>query len=211
MAEERQKIVKTLSKIIYVVSKILKILTRIAIGFMVFAMIVLPVAMRTTKFIDNKIVIANENNKIQSITVASGDFVVMDDSNKNYDVIKKIYSTYSKTETIIYMEVFMILVIASLVIASLIMDHVYQLFKNIYEGEAFSLDNTKHLKMISNYMIASLLLSVVASLLSSILFDVSFNLNLYNIFEILIVYTIAYVFEYGFELQKSSKKTMFSK
>ena len=213
MEKNKEKTVKTLSKILYVVSKILKVMTRIAIGFVVFAMLVVPVAIKSISIKDDKLVINDEyvkNNK--TLTIKAGDLVIMDAKDENYTVLKDIFNKNSKTSLIIYSEVFMLFIIAILVITSFIMDHLYKFFKNIYEGNTFALENVSHLKMVSNYMIATLLISWVASLLSEILFNQdTFTTNAYGVFEIMFVYLLAYVFEYGYEIQKKSKKTMFTK
>ena len=213
MEKNKEKTVKTLSKILYVVSKILKVMTRIAIGFVVFAMLVVPVAIKSISIKDDKLVINDEyvkNNK--TLTIKAGDLVIMDAKDENYTVLKDIFNKNSKTSLIIYSEVFMLFIIAILVITSFIMDHLYKFFKNIYEGNTFALENVSHLKMVSNYMIATLLISWVSSLLAEILFNQdTFTTNAYGVFEIMFVYLLAYVFEYGCELQKKSKKTMFTK
>ena len=60
-------------------------------------------------------------------------------------------------------------------------------------------------------MIACIILSGFGEgiLSSSINNEISFGLELFDIVEILFLYALSYIFEYGYEIQKDSKGRMY--
>ena len=99
-------------------------------------------------------------------------------------------------------------IIVLLVFVSKVMTHLSKLFKNIHDGDTpFTLENVNHIKKMSYYMIAAIVTSTVAEICFFIAFtiDGTIEFNLFNLVEIIFLYAIAYIFEYGYEIQCDSK------
>ena len=63
----------------------------------------------------------------------------------------------------------------------------------------------------SYFMIVCIILSGIGSgiLESSVREDFSFGLEMFDIVEILFLYALSYIFEYGYEIQKDSNGKMY--
>ena len=88
-----------------------------------------------------------------------------------------------------------------------------KLFTNIHDGSTpFTLENVEHMKKMAYYMIAAIILSTVGSAIIEIAFNDSavMEFNLFNIVEIIFIYAMSYVFEYGYHIQKDSKGIMYN-
>ena len=88
-----------------------------------------------------------------------------------------------------------------------------QLFTNIHDGSTpFTLENVEHMKKMAYYMIGAIILSVVYSTIFNfvLLGKQTLELNIFNIVEIVFIYAMSYVFEYGYHIQKDSKGIMYN-
>ena len=104
------------------------------------------------------------------------------------------------------------LLIGFVVIVIQLLKHLEKLFLNINEGETpFTLENVSHIKKISYFMIAAIVVSSIGSTLLSIVTtaEVNIDFNLFNVGEIIFLYAMSYIFEYGYRIQKDSKGTMY--
>lgn len=215
--DKKQKAIKVLSKILYLVGKISKILVRVAAGCLIFCMLVIPAAIDMIKVKDNKITIKDEYAKIandsnQTNITFDGNDMVVKLKDQDEKIIVDLYNDYSKTTIIVLSEVIMLLLVGFLIILSLVLDRLDKLFRNIYNGETFTLDNVKHIRMMANFMVACLLINTFASFISTVFMPQSnLSISFINIVSIIFIYALSYVFEYGYELQKSSKSSMLDK
>ena len=88
---------------------------------------------------------------------------------------------------------------------SIALNHLAKLFHNINQGDTpFTLENVHHIKQMSYFMIATTIMTAIGNGISSIIMEQDFDMG-FDIFSILVFYSIAYIFEYGYELQKDSK------
>ena len=98
-----------------------------------------------------------------------------------------------------------VFLIAGMFLLSFALNHLSQLFKNINEGDTpFTLENVHHIKTMSYFMIAITILTAIGNGISSLIMDQDFDLG-FDFITILVFYSIAYIFEYGYELQLDSK------
>ena len=85
------------------------------------------------------------------------------------------------------------------------------LFVNISEKDTpFTEENSDYINKIAYLSLVTVLISFVADIVSSLFFKdsmVSFNLS--RVIYVLILYIIAYIFEYACILQKESKKNIY--
>ena len=95
----------------------------------------------------------------------------------------------------------------------IVLGYVEKLFNNIKNNNTpFTLDNVNYIKRISYMMIALIMITPISSALFNLLidnFENSGGFELMSILEILIIFSMSYIFEYGYEIQKDSKGIMY--
>ncbi len=99
-------------------------------------------------------------------------------------------------------------VIVNMVLGIKLFKHIEKLFSNINTGDTpFTLENVDHIKKVSYFMIALIITPAFVSAFGSLLGmgDTIFEINGISILSILILFSFAYIFEYGYELQLDSK------
>lgn len=214
--KDKQNKMKTLTKILSLIGKIAGIVVKVAIPLVIIAMIVMPILLSNIDVKDNMIISNNKNiqlvehnNKI-NITY-KGHTAVADIENKDIEKIKTVISN-NKTKAIIKIEIGFTTLVAFLIILSMLLKHLEELFENINKGDTpFTLVNVNHIKKMSYCMIACIILSGIGEgiLNSSINDEIEFGLEMFDIVEILFMYALSYIFEYGYEIQKDSKGKMY--
>lgn len=213
---EKQKKVKTLTKILSLIGKISGIVVKVVIPFVILSMIIMPILLSNIDIKDNSIV--SKNNNIQIVEhnnriniTYKGHTTVTDIENKDIEDLKLVLKD-NKALSITKIEIGFTLLLAFLIILSMLLKHLEQLFENINKGDTpFTLINVNHIKKMSYYMIICIILSGLGEgILNSALRDeVSFGLEMFDIVEILFLYVLSYIFEYGYEIQKDSKGKMY--
>ena len=100
---------------------------------------------------------------------------------------------------------------AYLIIIAIILRNVEKLFKNINKGETpFTLDNVSYIKKSAYLMIAAILVTSVGSAFLDLLVkENSYTIDSFDLISILFLFAMAYIFEYGVEIQKDSKGIMY--
>ena len=211
---EKQKKVKVLSKVLSIFGKIGSVLAKVGIGFVIAGMIVMGVIYKNIDVKDDKIVAAGTEMIIKE---ENGDIVLVSKKNENIKIdindsdvekFKAGLESYKKPVVIILAELAFTGIIVLLVFLDKVMTHFTKLFKNIHDGDTpFTLENVDHIKKMSYFMIAAIVTSTVAEIFFFIAFKVdgTINLNLFNFVEIIFLYALAYIFEYGYEIQLDSK------
>ena len=109
-------------------------------------------------------------------------------------------------------EVTFICVIVTLVFVKNTFKHLEKLFINIHNGETpFTMENVEHIKKMSYLLIVVIILSCVSGVLSEFIFkqDFSYSIDLTDLIYILCLYSLSYIFEYGYEIQLDSKGKMY--
>ena len=213
--EKKQKQVKALSHAISLIGKIGSIVLKVAIAFVAASMILMPYIAANIKVTEDKVTITNENIKVidnKTITLY-GVATIGVDEEVSQEQILEIFNNHSKTELLIYFELGSIILITSLVLTIILLNNVEKLFTNIKNGETpFTLDNVNLIKKLSYYMIAIIMVSPISDILFNqiIAQEETSYLDLMTILEILIIFSMSYIFEYGYEIQKDSKGIMYN-
>lgn len=214
--KEKQQKVKTLTKILSLIGKIAGIVVKVAIPFVIIAMIVIPIFLSNIDVENNKII--SKNIDIQLVEHGNrinidykGHTAISDIQNEDFDKLANVLKE-NKTITIVKIELGFTTLLVFLIILTKLLKHLEELFENINKGETpFTLLNVEHIKKMSYCMIACIILSGFGEgiLSSSINNEISFGLELFDIVEILFLYALSYIFEYGYEIQKDSKGRMY--
>ena len=217
---DKQRKVKGLSKAIYILARIGKTVSIIAIPFIIFAMVVVPLVLKNVSVEDNKIIISNTKivtieEKGDKVELKVGNLAVTNINNKNEILtIKDVLNKYSDNYLIFFGESAMVCLVVSIIILIYVFKHLENLFVNIYNGDTpFTLDNVQHIKM----MAFLLIFSIVFTNLTGALFDVftkmdlNIGLEVVDVVHILFLFSMAYIFEYGYEIQLDSKGKIYGK
>ena len=214
--EKKQKEVKALSNVISLIGKIGAIVLKVAIPFIILAMILVPYVISNVEIKNNEIRFKTENikiiddNKIEIHDIIVGEFDVEDE---NYDVIE-MFENNSKTKIIGYIEIGLVFLLVDIIIVIIILRYVENLFKNIKnKNTPFTLDNVVFIKKISYLMIALIIVTPMSGMIFNSLLGLSDSnspFDLMSILEILIIFSMSYIFEYGYEIQKDSRAIMYN-
>ena len=217
-AEQRQ--MKRLSKAVYVIARIGKIASIIGIVGVVISMIAVGYVGNHLKVKDNNIIeifdetieyqnaeeelIIKYNNKEKVITDYNEKIVIntMIDKLENHSIIM----------VISFVETAFIFLIITLVLLYLSMKHLENLFMNIHDGDTpFTMDNVNHIKKLAIFMIAVIIIPNVSGVLMGYMIneDLGIGFEMLDFIYILFLFSMAYIFQYGYEIQLDSKGIMY--
>ncbi len=187
--KEKQKKMKTLSKFIYIMARIGKILTIVGITFLVVLMILSPFFYNKDFFYTNP--------EMLNLNLALYDF----------------FQNKSNFIFLIHLEIKLSFALIVTILDYFILKHLEQVFINIHDGYTpFTLENASHLKKIAIFMIIATLLPSFSELLNQLIIHQNLNLsfNVAHIIYILFLISMVYIFEYGYEIQQDSRGKMFT-
>lgn len=214
--DKKQKEMKALSNIIGMIGKIGSIILKVAIPFIILVMILVPYVVNNVQVKDNEITFKTDNikiideGKIEIHDVIIGEF----DGDISQNEVIKMFKENSKIKIISYIETGLIFLLVDIVIMIIILNYVEKLFNNIKTNKTpFILDNVTYIKKISFLMIALIIISPIAGIIFNSILNLSVEespLELISILEILIIFSMSYIFEYGYEIQKDSKGKIYS-
>ena len=211
--KEKQNQMKGISKVLSLIGKVAGIVARVAIGFVVVAMVSIPFLFKYIDVKDGNLV--STSDKIQIVKYYEGTDIrischTLTTDIKNEDSINlaKSIEKYTKPGVITLMELGFSVLVAFLAILVILFKHLEELFDNVNKGETpFTLDNVNHIKKMTYFMIAAIVLSGMGAGIFDVVAskDVDFGFSLFSIVEILFLYSMSLIFEYGHEIQLDSK------
>ena len=213
-----QKKVKVVSNILFMIGRISKIVLRVMAGFVAVVMILFMVLFSSLDIKDGKIISSNESIKVVElkngdvrITSGKNENVIADVEKADISKINKALNRHSKTNTIILFESGFLFFLVFLILLSIVMNYLDKLFSNINKGETpFTLENVSYIKKMVYFMISCIIISGIGSgILGYAIGDDSISFDTFGIAEILFLYAISYIFEYGYQIQKDSKGVMY--
>lgn len=215
--KEQQSKMKGLSKAIAAISKIGKIICLVCIPILIATMIILGIVISKVRITDNEI-IWNSNDVIRftevdnKIALTIDNEVVADVNENEIIIMKELLQNNSKVLVLVYLETGFVFLIVSLLLVSIMFRALEKLFNNINKGDTpFTLENVGYIKKMAYLMIAITILPNVIGLLFNIILEVDLNvgLEMFSLVEILFLFSIAYIFQYGYEIQLDSKGKMY--
>ena len=214
--EKKQKEMKSLSNVIKMIGQIGSIVLKVAIPFIILAMIIVPYIVSNIEIKENEITFKSETikivdeNKIEIHGVIVGEY----DGNLSDNEVIKILKNNSHIKIISYFEIAMIFLIINITIMIVILNYVEKLFNNIKNNTTpFTIDNVTFIKKISYFMIALIIISPISNHIINLILNLSTEENpfeLISILEILIIFCMSYIFEYGYEIQKDSNGKIYN-
>lgn len=214
--EKKQNQVKTLSNIISLIGKIGSIVLKVAIPFVIIAMLLVPYVINNTQVKNDEIVFKTDNikliekDRIEVFNIMTVDF----EEDISYKEVVQVFKDNSKIKMILYLEGGLLFLIVNIIIMIFILQYVEKLFNNIKEKQTpFTIDNINYIKRISYLMISLIIINPISEILIDTILGMESNndpIELIGILEILIIFSMSYIFEYGYEIQKDSKGTMYN-
>lgn len=215
--EAEQKKMKTLSKIISVFAKIGRIVNTICIPIVLLTILLAPYFIKNMSVkedeliwtgVNNKIVLTTEEEKVSlkydNILIANADAEIV--STKYIDVFRN----HSKMAIIGYIEAAFLTLLVTIILVAIILKHLEELFKNIYKGHTpFTPENVTHIKKMAWLMIAAILIPNIGGAIFSFLINVEIDFELFDLVQILFLFSMAYIFQYGYEIQLDSNGIMY--
>ncbi|MGM9878201.1 MAG: helix-turn-helix transcriptional regulator [Bacilli bacterium] len=218
LKKEEQKKMKGLSKSIYIIARIAKIIVTIAIPILILCMIFLPYFISKTEVKDNELIFNGSNDKIKvveknisndvSLELKYNDVLVADATDENVTIIKNMFENNSKAMIITCVEISFLILIICVILMHLMLKHLEDLFINInHGGTPFTLENVNHLKQIAYLMIGTIILPNIFGVLFEFLIktDLGVGFELFDVIEILFLFSLSYIFEYGRLLEIETK------
>ena len=211
LKKEKQNQIKVISKILSLIGKIGAIVARVGLVFAIIAMASIPFAFKYIDVRDGNLVSNNESieiveHKNQLDIRVKGSTAVTNIKNNDVDMLATAIEKYSKPGVLIFFEVGFAFLVAFLAVLAKTLEHLEKLFDNINKGETpFTKENVDHIKNMSYLLIACILLSAFGQTALNIPMDSDIEFSMFNIVEILFLYSMSLIFEYGYEIQLDSK------
>lgn len=217
--QEQQKKVKLLSKVIMVIARIGEILCKISIPLIIISMLFLSYVINNTNVSDNKIEFSGFNLGVSmveekdTILIKFKDTILAKEDNVDEIArIKNVFNNNSKMVIIGYVTVGLLFLMGTVILIILILKHLRNLFNNIYIGDTpFTLENVNHIKKMAYYMIAIIIFNntiiIVFELIMNLDLDLGFEM--FDLIEILFLFSMSYIFKYGYEIQLDSNGKMY--
>lgn len=215
---EQQEKMKGLSKTISIIARIGKVVCLACIPIVILAMIFIGLVIKDVEIVDNEVRLAD--NSILSLIEDDGKFtlklkgMIVADASDSSDIaiIKEVLSNNSKTSLFIIIESAFIVFSITIYLGSILLESLENLFNNIHNGDTpFTLENVGYIKKMAYLMIALVVLPSLGGGLFGILLknDLDIDFELFSLVEILFLFSIAYIFQYGYEIQLDSKGKMY--
>ena len=211
---------KILSKIITIISKIGRIFCYIAIPFISLILIVSPYLIQNITIKDNKLTLKLTNHNINllekndKVALKVGG-IILADADKEFLNTKavSIFENNKKQKIIGYIETGFAVLLVIIILTSIIFKHLETLFDNINKGETpFTLQNVILIKKIAWKMIIIIIMNNIGSGMFELLLSTNLNIKFetYDLVEILFLFSLSYIFEYGRLLGLETKGQIYS-
>ena len=219
LKKEEQHKMKVLSKIITIISKIGRIFCYIAIPFICLILIITPYLINrvvikdnnlTLNLLDSNINVLEESDKV----VLKYNGITLADADKEFlnTKVLSIFENNSKAKIIGYVETGFASLLVIIILTSIMFKHLETLFDNINKGETpFTLENVSLIKKIAWKMIIIIIMSNIGGGMFELLLSSDLNLKFetYDLVEILFLFSLSYIFEYGRLLGLEAKGQMY--
>ena len=213
LSKEKQKVLKVLSKIISIIAIIGKVALYITAPIIILSLIIIPILFNKIEVKDDQIIVNNseiikieENEKGLVLSYRDHTVLVEDNVNELLE-FKEIFKNHSKGMIVGYVEISLVVALIALILWYLVLTHLNKLFNNIYKEQTpFTMENVVHIKKLAYYLIGTIILPVISMITYQLIFNKSLNIagGSIGIMEILFLFVISYVFEYGYNLQSKS-------
>ncbi len=213
--KEQQDRMKGLSKAILVIARVSRIVIYACIGCVAAMMILLAAVVNKIEVVDGELRYNGEQSAVRveetedrvSLTVFGAVFADTTERGE-IDALKEMLAGHSSAMIVGYAETGLVFVLASLILACILLKALEKLFHNIHEGDTpFTLENVRCVKKMAYLMIALTVLPNMADVVLGMLIKTDFRMEfgVFSVIEILFLFSVAYIFQYGYEIQLDSQ------
>lgn len=215
--KEKQKKMKGISKIIYIIARIGKIIILITAIALALSMAVIPMIANKIEISDTQIKFFGETceYKVEDKTITltaektgkTRELYI--DTNSN---LKDYFTNHSITYYLVTGECIGLCLLAFIVIIFNILKYIEKLFLNIHnEDTPFNMENVNSIRKIAILLIIAIIGPIIGGLIFQAILKIDMNISieLMDVMLILIIFSLVYVFEYGYEIQVDSKGKMY--
>ena len=220
LKRDKQRKVKGLSKAIYIISRIGKFFIRIGIVMIAVAMLIVPaVGVNIRKSGNNSIKIFNkvvnyerDSEIIKIVTDYNTYKVTEKDKIEKLDVVLDYVEKNDLFMVSLLFFCALLFIEITLLLTYYVLKHLDDLFTNIYSGDTpFTMENVDHIKKMAYLMIGLIIFPSFINLPISAFVgkDVDFDFHGANLLYILILFSMSYIFEYGYQIQLDSNGKMY--
>ena len=213
--EKKQNQVKSLSNVISLIGQIGSIVLKVCIPFIIIAMVLIPYIINNIEIKNNEITFKTDNIKLidDKNIMINGVIIMGLDEETNIEDVITVLNNNSKIEVIVFVEISLAFLIINFILIIMILKYVEKLFSNIKNNNTpFTMDNVNYIKRISYLLIVLIIINPISSMLINMLLNnkgIIMNLELISILEILIIFSMSYIFEYGYEIQKETNAKIY--
>lgn len=217
--KEQQRKMKGLSKAIYILARICKVVSILGIFSILITMIIMPIVTSHVKVKNNTIEIFDEKIEYQrSSNQVNIKFMEKENIIKNYNDVYALNVILDKLENnsimavVGFIELAFICLGFTLILLYFTFKHLDKLFTNIYDGETpFTMENVKHIKKMAILMIAAIILPNISGVITEMIIgeQLGIGFEMLDLIYILFLFSMSYIFEYGYKIQLDSKGKMY--
>ena len=217
--KEKQQKMKSLSKAIYVLSRICKIVSLVGICACIVSVLVITFLGANVKYENDTLYIMKEHvsfsrNDDETIVINDGteDYVLRGSEKKATEYLLDALKEHGIKKAVLFGDVVLFFIVIYLGLLYFALSHLEKLFVNIHGEETpFTLENVEHIKKMAYFMIATIVVPYISGSAVQLCIgvDLGVEFELFNLIYILSLFALAYVFEYGYELQVESRSKMY--
>ena len=218
--KDEQRKMKSITKLIYVISNIFKHISIIAIVIVGLITIANTYLLINTN-IDTKNNTATICGKNINYEVVDKSLKIKLENKKEYkidfdkevknDTITKVLEMPKCVRLSLSIFIELTLIFAMYVINRLF-SSIQNLFKNIHDNETpFNIENVRYIRNIALFTLLYILSQDILGVIASVIYLLDFNMEieLTNYILVLIIFAISYIFKYGYQIQLDSKGIMY--
>lgn len=219
LKKEKQIQVKAISKNIYTISRIMQIIIYLGLGILLITSIIIPILINNIEIGKNDITFFGEKfnykkskNILTLEEVKTNEKVEFDIGRENNDKIDEYFNKHSKIYYIFTSEFIIVSIVLYLGMFLIILKSIERLFINIYGNDTpFTLSNINYIRKIAFWLILSIFGPVILGIIFQIItgLEMGVEFELIDILIALIIFSLSYIFEYGYEIQLDSKGKMY--
>ncbi len=211
--KEKQKKMKGISKTIYILARIGKIISILGMISLSLTIAITPIFLSHIQITDNNIKILGEEikykevkNGIQIMYRKENTFIHQNEYKHQINFINHFKENPYKV--IGFIETAFLFLLITLILLQFAFSILEKLFINIHDKDTpFSLENVNYIKKLAIFMTLIIIIPNIAGSILSIIteYSIGIDFELIELIYILIFFSMAYIFEYGYFIQLDSK------
>ena len=209
--KDQQKKMKGISKTIYVMTNITKIILAVPAITLIVATLLFPFMSKSFDITEDKIKILNHefnySTTSNTITINDKEYHVETETN-----LHEFINSHNRMFFIVSFEYILICLTTLTTLIVLGLHKISKLYKNIYNGATpFTIENEKLVKQACSFFILELIIQKMTALVYSAVahIDLSIDVDLKDLIIILIGVSMAYIFKYGRMIQADTKAQIY--